>query len=796
MPDDPLSPFSAPVADWFRATFGRPTPPQAQGWPVIGRGEHALIVSPTGSGKTLTAFLWAIDRLYRELGAGDADRGTRVVYVSPLKALSNDVERNLQAPLRGISRRAAAPLPEIRVAVRTGDTPGNERQKMARKPPHILITTPESLYLLLTSDRAGRMFATAETVIVDEIHTLIGSKRGAHLALSLERLERLTDRPLQRIGLSATVRPLENAARFLGGQFPSYPLRPERATEERGERPIPPSPRSSVASVRSAPSAGLGGVGRPVTVVDAAYRKPLDLRVVTAVDDFLTMPGASVWPSVIPLVTRLIDRHGTTLVFCNNRRLAERTADRLNEQRLVDRGIEPPRPHPEGPGERVPGAVRGSTGFFGLGAHVEALERHGLAPIRAHHGSMSREARLRMEAQLKAGRLPALVATSSLELGIDVGEIDLVVHLQSPKSVSAGLQRVGRSGHLVGQTPKGRVFPTFADDLVEAAAVAHGMLRGEIEATQTPENPLDVLAQQVMAMVSVEEWRYDDLYALVRSAYPYRNLSPAAFRSVVEMLAGKYPVRVSRSLQARLSWDRINDRLAALPGSRILAIRSGGTIPDRGAYALVTSDRRTRVGELDEEFVFETRKGDVFVLGAQTWRVLEIDQDRVVAEPAPGEVPRMPFWRGDYPWRPYDLGKRIGAFRRELLDRIRQLTPDDLARLRRMTEADMAALTSPPPAEPSGGPAEPSGGPAEPPPHQTEPSLCHPERSEGSSSSSRPGRSLAALGMTTEGNARDGADAPPPPRSDAQPTAPSDALVSLVRFLRDGCALDRNSVVL
>src|SRR5437867_687107 len=347
MPDDPLASFSAPVADWFRATFGQPTPPQAQGWPVIARGEHALIVSPTGSGKTLTAFLWAIDRLHRELGAGDADGGTRVVYVSPLKALSNDVERNLQAPLRGIAGRAAAPLPEIRLAVRTGDTPGNERQKMARKPPHILITTPESLYLLLTSDRAGRMFATAETVIVDEIHTLIGSKRGAHLALSLERLERLTDRPLQRIGLSATVRPLENAARFLGGQFPS-PLRPAPANRGASE-PATPPPHP----VADAPE-------RPVTVVDAAYRKPLDLRVVTAVEDFLAMPGASVWPSVIPLVTRLIDRHRTTLAFSTNRRLADRTADRLNEQRLVDRGIEPPRPEV---------AVRGSTGFFGLGAH-------------------------------------------------------------------------------------------------------------------------------------------------------------------------------------------------------------------------------------------------------------------------------------------------------------------------------------------------------------------------------------------------------------------------------------------
>jgi ATP-dependent Lhr-like helicase len=699
---DPLELFSAPVAGWFRATFGEPTPPQAQGWPVIARGEHALIVSPTGSGKTLTAFLWALDRLYRELGAGDAEVGTRVVYVSPLKALSNDVERNLEAPRRGIARQDPA-LPEIRVGLRTGDTPGAERQKMARKPPHILITTPESLYLLLTSDRARRMFATTETVIVDEIHTLIGSKRGAHLALTLERLERLTERPLQRIGLSATVRPLENAARFLGGQLPvavpgqegALPLAlpdPRAGAPPRSSSPPhPPGTQHPEREYDPHPGPALDGVARPVTVVDAAYRKPLDLRVVTAVEDFLGMPGSSVWPSVIPVVTGLIDRHRTTLVFCNSRRLAERTADRLNEQRLVDRGIEPPRPD---------GTARGNAGFFGLGANVAALEQHGLPAVRAHHGSMSREARLQMEAQLKEGKLPALVATSSLELGIDVGEIDLVVHLQSPKSVAAGLQRVGRSGHLVGQTSQGRVFPTFGDDLVEAAAVAYGMLRGEIEATQTPENPLDVLAQQVMAMVAVEEWRYDDLYALVRSAHPYRNLSPAAFRSVIEMLAGKYPARVSRNLQARLSWDRVNDRLAALPGSRILAIRSGGTIPDRGAYTLVTGDRRSRVGELDEEFVFETRKGDVFVLGAQTWRVLEIDQDRVVAEPAPGEVPRMPFWRGDYPWRPYDLGRRIGAFRRHLVELIRPLGHDELERLRRLTEADLADGDEAEPAEP------------------------------------------------------------------------------------------------
>ncbi len=651
--------FSPTVAAWFRATFSAPTPPQAQGWPVIAGGEHALIISPTGSGKTLTAFLWSLDALFRDLVAnpeppkgartrGSYQPGIRVVYVSPLKALNNDVERNLQVPLAGIraiARDLGEPLPELRVAVRTGDTPAAERQKMLARPPHILITTPESLYLMLTSDRARSLFATTHTVIVDEIHTLVGTKRGAHLALSLERLECQTQRRLQRIGLSATVRPLETAARFLGGQ----------------------DPRADHAE-------------RPVRVVDATYDKKIDLRVVTVVEDFRDLPGDSVWATIVPRVARLIDEHRTTLIFCNSRRLAERTADRLNEFRLRERSGSDATPSPS----RRAGS--GDLGMFAAGIDAKMLESVGLQPIRAHHGSMSKVARLEMEAALKSGRLPALVCTSSLELGIDIGEVDLVVHLQSPKSVSSGLQRVGRSGHLVGQTSVGWIFPTFVEDVIEAAAVSRGMLRREIEHVETPENPLDILAQQIVAMVGVEDWSAADTLAVVRGAYPFRNLSEPAFRNVLDMLAGKYPESVSRSLKPLVSWDRVNDRLTALPATRLLATGSGGTIPDRGTYSLVLSDRRTKVGDLDEEFVFETRPGDTFLLGSHVWRVSEIADDRVIAEPAPGEIPRMPFWRGDAPWRPYDLGRRIGSFRREVADLVRELSEDELDWVLGMTD--------------------------------------------------------------------------------------------------------------
>ncbi|MHB8867708.1 MAG: DEAD/DEAH box helicase [Thermoleophilia bacterium] len=634
--EETLTAFTPAVQAWFLDAFGVPTSPQAEAWPAIQRGEHTLILAPTGSGKTLAAFLWGIDSVLREKVSGDAGRrgestdrgraGVRLLYISPLKALNNDVERNLRAPLRGIRRSARTlglELPRLRVAVRSGDTPPRERRAAIKDPPDILITTPESLYLLLTSAPARETLRSVRTVIVDEVHTLVGEKRGVHLSVSLERLERLTDRPPQRIGCSATIRPLPEAAHFLGGS-------------DWGEDGTL--------------------VPRPVTIVDAGYRKPLDLRVETVVRDFRGLEGGSVWPTVIGRVAALIRRHHTTLVFANSRRLAERTADRLTEALAVTPGV---------PSEA--GVGGSGVGIFAAGTGNRP------SPIRAHHGSMSRESRLRMEADLKAGNLPALVGTSSLELGIDIGSVDLVVQLQSPKGVAQGLQRVGRSGHLVGQTSKGRIFATHVEDVMEAAVIAGGMRRGDVESTYTPRNCLDVLAQQVVAMVAVEDWGVEDLYRVVRRSYPYQDLTLPAFSAVLDMLSGRYPSEIHGSLRARLSWDRVNDRVHALPGARLLAVTNGGTIPNRGAFGAYLPDGKTRIGELDEEFVFETRVGDAFMLGSQVWRVLQITDDRMTVAEAPGSTPRMPFWHGDLPWRGYELGLSVGRFRREVAERLEAL---------------------------------------------------------------------------------------------------------------------------
>lgn len=646
---DPLDAFSQPVRQWFTETFGEPTPPQTQGWLPIQRGEHTLILAPTGSGKTLAAFLWGIDELYRILASSEASlpKGVHLLYVSPLKALNNDIERNLRVPLegiRGVAARLGDELPELRVAVRTGDTPSHLRAAMLKKPPHILITTPESLYLMLTSPRARDIFRTVRTVIVDEIHTLAGNKRGVHLSLSLERLEHLignhpvgTGTPVQRIGLSATIKPLEEVARFLGGQQDSSKLGLDNSNLKPGTWNLKP---------------------RSVTIVNAVYNKPLDLHVITVVDDFRDLPGDTIWVPLIPRVLYDIRTHKSTLIFANNRRLAERSADRLNAQLAAEETEEIP---PGSLEALAPGGVARDRGMFALGAE---------GPIRAHHGSMSKAARHKMEQDLKGGRLPALVGTSSLELGIDIGAVDLVVQLQSPKSVAQGLQRVGRSGHLVGETSVGHIYPTFREDLVEAAAIARGMLEGDVEPTYTPENPLDVLAQQIVATVAVENWSVPEMYHVLRRAYAYRNLSFESFRAVLAMLSGKYADIGQRDLRARIVWDTVNDRVAALPGSRLLAMTNAGTISDRGAYGVYLEDRKTKVGELDEEFVFETRVGDSFLLGSKVWRVLDIADDRIVVGDASGSVPRMPFWHGDYPWRPFELGVRIGKFRREIAERI------------------------------------------------------------------------------------------------------------------------------
>jgi ATP-dependent Lhr-like helicase len=684
---DPLAGFALAVRAWFSETFDRPTPPQVQGWPPIQRGENTLLLAPTGSGKTLAAFLWGIDRLFTKLAEGEEPKGVELLYISPLKALNNDIERNLRVPLRGIRRVSerdlGVELPRLRVAVRTGDTPRSARQAMIRQPPHVLITTPESFYLLLTSPRAREMFRSVRTVILDEIHTLCGNKRGVHLALSLERLEHLAEGPIQRIGLSATIRPLEEVARFLGGYCEAASQRGMsneewgRSNEEGETRDevskarIGEGTENSTSLVDSLPidPSPIDYHPRPVTIVDAEYEKPLDLKVITVAESFHNLPGGSIWPSVIPRVLDLIRQHHTTLIFCNSRRLAERTSDRLNDQIAAETS---------GRTEEGWSAMLTREGVpQHMGMSATGMTQ---APIRAHHGSMSREVRLQMEADLKAGRLPALVGTSSLELGIDIGSIDLVVQLQSPKSVAQGLQRVGRSGHLVGQTSKGRLFATHREDLMEAAAVAGGMLRGEVEATYTPRNCLDVLSQQVVAMASVEMWDLEELYALVRRAYPYQNLSRRAFTSVLHMLAGKYPSRAFRELRPRIAWDPVQDQISALPGSRIMALTNGGTIPNRGSFGAYLSDGRTKIGELDEEFVFETREGDVFVLGSQVWRAVKITDDRVMVVPAPGAPPRLPFWRGDLPWRPYELGERIGQFRWQVAERMqeREVPPEEL----------------------------------------------------------------------------------------------------------------------
>ena len=625
MPASPLAAFTPATRAWFEATFAAPPTAQSEGWAAIGRGEHTLILAPTGSGKTLAAFLWTLDRLMaapaEPAKPAEPREGCRVLYVSPLKALTYDVERNLRAPLAGIAleieRRGGTP-PPIRVATRTGDTSPEDRRRMPRHPPEILVTTPESLYLLLTS-QARSVLRTVEHVIIDEVHAVAGTKRGAHLTLSLERLERLTDRPPQRIGLSATQRPLDELARWLGG--------PDRR----------------------------------VAIVDAGIRKPLELQIVVPVEDMAELGWpldgelsgaaagspevrASIWPAVYPRLLELIRSHRSTLVFVNSRRLAERLAARLNELAAAETDL-----------------AAGGSAYLGAGVVPDL--------VRAHHGSIAREQRLEIEDALKSGRLPALVATSSLELGIDMGAIDLVVQVEAPTSVASGLQRIGRAGHQVGEPSKGRIFPKFRHDLLVAAVVAMRMHAGLIEETRVPRNPLDVLAQQVVAMVAAadEPVSVDEVAALVRRAHPFAEVSEEVFEGVLDMLAGRYPSDEFAELRPRLVWDRVAGTLSPRPGARMLAVTSGGTIPDRGLFGVFTPEG-SRVGELDEEMVYESRVGETFLLGATTWRIEDITRERVVVTPAPGVPGKMPFWHGDAAGRPYELGRAVGAFCREVGD--------------------------------------------------------------------------------------------------------------------------------
>ncbi|HYU61369.1 MAG TPA: DEAD/DEAH box helicase [Solirubrobacterales bacterium] len=633
---DPLATFSAPVRRWFESSFEAPTPAQALGWPAIASGASALICAPTGSGKTLAAFLSGIDRLAREperLG-----QGVRIVYVSPLKALSYDIERNLRAPLKGVGA-------EISVGLRTGDTPQKDRQAMRRHPPDVLITTPESLYLIMTS-QAREMLTGVEVAIVDEIHAVAQSKRGAHLALTLERLSHLVTSEggsdPQRIGLSATQRPLERIAKFLVG--------PKRECE----------------------------------IVDAGRRKELDLEIVVPVED-MSEPSASVdgparpegpglspdridpnfdgaanprsiWPAIYPELLRLVRQHTSTIVFVNNRRGAERLAKRLNELANEEEAQELPATEHAGNAGPDPGE-----------APIEIA--------RAHHGSLAHEERVVVEELLKSGKLPCLVATSSLELGIDMGAVDLVIQVESPKSVTRGLQRVGRAGHELGEVSKGRIFPKFRADLLECAVVARRMREGLIEETIIPRNPLDVLAQHLVSMTASEEWEVDEVERLVTAAESFSELSREQLENVLDMLDGRYPSDRFAELRPRIVWDRTAGTIRGRKGARQLAVTNAGTIPDRGLYGVHLPDGR-RVGELDEEMVYEARPGQTFLLGATTWRIEEITRDRVIVVPAPGTPGAVPFWRGDGVGRPAELGRAIGEFAREAV----AMDPGELAR--------------------------------------------------------------------------------------------------------------------
>jgi ATP-dependent helicase Lhr and Lhr-like helicase len=589
--------FSPAAQWWFADALGEPTEVQRRGWPEIAAGRNALLCAPTGSGKTLAAFLWFVDTLAGEAPPAESAR-CRVLYISPLKALTVDVDRNLRAPLRGLvleAERRGDAFREVRTAVRSGDTTSAERRDIVRHPPDILITTPESLFLMLTS-AAREVLRSVRAVIVDEIHALAGTKRGSHLAVSLERLAALTDVDPQRIGLSATQRPLSEVARFLGGG------------------------------------------GRDVAIVDAGVRKPMELTIEVPVDDMADLdagterggdasaphvPRRSIWPAIAPRLLELIRAHRSTIVFVNSRRLAERLSGQLNDLA----------------GEEL---------------------------VRAHHGSIAREQRSVVEEMLKEGRLPAIVATSSLELGIDMGAVDLVIQVGSPLTVATGLQRIGRAGHGVGIASRGTIFPTHRGDLVEAAAIAERMHVGAVEETRVPRNPLDVLAQQIVAMAALDTWDVDDLYQRLVRAHPFRDLGRRAFEATLDMLDGRYPSEEFAELRARVVWDRVAGTVRGRAGAQRLAVTSGGTIPDRGLYSVNMLEDGRRVGELDEEMVYELRPGEVFILGATSWRCVEITPQQVLVLPAPGEPGKIAFWHGDSVGRPFEVGAAVGAMVREL----------------------------------------------------------------------------------------------------------------------------------
>lgn len=690
---DPFDCFHPVTKEWFQAVFEGPTAPQKMGWPVIARGESALILAPTGTGKTLTAFLWCLDRLMLHPRPENAKKGTRIVYVSPLKALAVDVERNLRSPLAGIAnmaRRRGVPFHDPLISVRTGDTPQLERARYLRQPADILITTPESLYLMLTS-QASDALRTVETVIIDEIHALVPAKRGAHLALTLERLEAQVKGRLQRIGLSATQRPLEEVARFLGG----VQLAEGGSANVSKRAEVGPTGLTEVLQVEDEDLRGdsLAAeepnvapiVYRPVTVVNASHPKQLKLRVEVPVEDMANLNAieelpsgpasqmprrVSIWNAIHPRLLELIRDRNSTILFVNSRQVAERLAGALNELA----------------GEPV---------------------------ARAHHGSLAAAQRSVIEEQLKAGQIKALCATSTLELGIDMGAVDLVIQIEAPPSVASGMQRIGRAGHSVDAVSEGVLFPKYRADLLACAAVTKAMHEGHIESTRFPRNPLDVLAQQMVATVAhppgfrpakakkprrilpgtvlppepKPEVAVDFLYGLVRRAAPFGGLSRSSFEGVLDLLSGRYPSDEFAELRPRLTWDRIRNVVTARDGATRLAILNAGTIPDRGLYGVFlahSEGKSVRVGELDEEMVFESHPNETFILGASTWRIEDITHDRVLVVPAPGEPGKMPFWKGDGPGRPLEFGRRIGALARELHG-----LPKPAALTRLVTEHDL-----------------------------------------------------------------------------------------------------------
>src|SRR5437867_1596488 len=581
----PLSRFHPIIAEWFRARFGSPTDVQARSWPAIAPGDVVLIAAPTGSGKTLAAFLSCLDALFKQALAGGLEDRTQVVYVSPLKALSNDIQKNLHEPLAEISERAQAaglPRPEIRVAVRTGDTPGPARQQMVRRPPHILITTPESLYLLLTAEKSRRMLHDVRTVIVDEIHAVAPNKRGTHLALSLERLAALAHARPARIGLSATQRPIETIARFLS----------------------PPS---------------------GCRIIDIGHRRQMDLAVEVPKDELGAVATNAIRSDIYDRVADLVREHRSTLVFVNTRRLAERVAHYLGER----------------------------------------LQHLGGQVVAAHHGSLSRQIRLSAEERLKRGQTRVVVATASLELGIDVGTVDLVCQIGSPRAIAVCLQRVGRSGHWVGALPKGRLFATTRDELIECAALVRAIRAGTLDRIEVPSSPLDILAQQIVAAAATQEWREDELFALCRRAYPYHDLERREFDAVIRMLADGIATSRGRG-HAYLHHDRINRRIRARRGARLAAITSGGAIPDTANYIVVAEPEGTVVGSVDEDFAVESLAGDIILLGNSSWRIRGVEAGRVRVEDAHGAPPTIPFWRGEATSRTAELSAEVASLRADL----------------------------------------------------------------------------------------------------------------------------------